>query len=116
MKDIVKEFVGKNQYGFIGKRSTKQAILSIDLKREHFTEHRRKGKLVMVDFSKAFDKLSSSAIKEAMNEAGVGKKLIWRILKLGDIAVRMLLWVTYALSAASNICSPVYAQLVIHNV
>ena len=50
IKDTVNEFVRKNQYGFISKRSTKQAILRIDIKREHFTEHRKKGKLVMIDF------------------------------------------------------------------
>ena len=42
VKETVKEFVGKKQYGFISKRSTKQAILRIDIKREHFTEHRKK--------------------------------------------------------------------------
>ena len=78
IKDIVKEFVGKNQYGFISKRSAKQEILRIDIKREHFTEHRKKGKLLMIDFSKAFNKISSSAIKEALKEAGVSKKLIWK--------------------------------------
>ena len=78
----MKEFVGKNQYGFISKRSTKQAILRMDIKREHFTEHGKRGKLVMIDFSKAFNKISRSAIKEALKEAGVSKKLIWKISKL----------------------------------
>ena len=82
IKDTVKELIGKNQYGFISKRSTKQAILRIDIKREHFTEHRKKGKLVMIDFSKAFNRISRSAIKEALKEARVSKKFILKILKL----------------------------------
>ena len=38
----------------------------------------------MIDFSKAFNKISRSAVKEALKEAGVSKKLIWKILKLNE--------------------------------
>ena len=82
IRDHVKVFVTPTQNGFVAGRSTVDAIYRADRYREKAVEYDEKIKLVLLDFSKAFDKIKHSAMIEAFEQMDMPVGYRWRILEI----------------------------------
>ena len=70
------DILPNSQYGFRKNRSTKDAILDLRLKLEETTNNSKKCCLIMLDMSKAFDKVNHHIMINKMNELNFPKDII----------------------------------------
>jgi exonuclease III len=84
LEDRIRDFVGPTQFGFQRGRSTLDAVSSIERRRERLSRSRMTERLVLLDFSKAFDRVKPSAINRALVEAGVDDETRMHVLDAID--------------------------------
>jgi hypothetical protein len=79
-EETMTNFVTDSQFGFQKGRSAIDAVNAVERRRELLARFGKEERLVLLDFSKAFDRVKPEAINLAMVEAGFSDSLRLRVL------------------------------------
>ena len=77
-----KDYIGKDQFGFMKGRSTRDAIATLRVITEKLLEHGKDLFVCFVDFEKAFDRVNWIKLMEILKNVGVDyrdRRMIWEL-------------------------------------